>query len=86
MRSSVLAIGAWSLDTYRTGVARFLAAGDGPVRLVEVRLFNSAGYTIGSNEWRPEEDDDWGGIAEQIAFYIMKYQSADATILVRRDG
>jgi hypothetical protein len=86
MPSSVLAIGGLGLDAYRTRVANFLTAEDGRVRLVEVRLFNSAGYTVGRNEWRPQEDVDLDGMAEQIARYIIRHESADATILVRRDG
>jgi hypothetical protein len=86
MPSSVLALGASSLDAYRTKVANFLTTKDGHVRLVEVRLFNSAGYRLDSNEWRPTEDEDLAGIAEQVARYIMRHESTDATILVRRDG
>ena len=86
MPSSVLVIGGLSPDAYRTRVEHFLAAKDGRVRLVEVKLFNSAGYSVDGNKWRPKENEDLGGMAEQVSEYIMSHENAEALIFVRRDG
>ena len=85
---SVLAVGALSSEAYRTKVARFLIDEyrDGPVRSVQVNLFNLNGVRVGINEWRPKEDEDPGGIAERIASYIVERQCAGATIVVQHDG
>jgi len=83
---SVLAIGALSLEACRTKVADFLAGQDRPVRLIEVRLLDSKRSNgVGINEWRLEKDKNLAVIADQIALYIVRHQSAGATILVRRD-
>jgi hypothetical protein len=83
--ASVLAIGALSLEACRTKVADFLAGQDRPVRLIEVRVINSREVQVGLNEWRPQEDEDLGAIAEQIAGYIAEHRAADAIVFVRSE-
>ena len=83
---SVLALGALSFEEYRARVSRFLGDEDGPVRSIEVGLFSLDGIRFDVREWLPEEEDALGGIAEQIARYVVEHQSASVTILVRRDN
>lgn len=86
MPTALALFGAWSFEEYRTKFSRFLADHAGPVRSIEISLFDLHDVRFDTHEWRPKEDDTLDGIAKQIFSYILEHQSASARILVRCDG
>jgi len=86
MPTALALFGAWSIEEYRTTFLRFLTDHAGAVHSIEINLFDLHGVRFDTHEWRPEENDTLGGIAEQIFSYILEHQSASARIRVRCDG